>query len=106
MEEFSPGDRLGLWGGVDNVFTDGHGRIRAALLVGVGLSACVRVPVPRTALDERPPRVVSAFFGLDHALPAESRWLCATGPGADGMPVTFSRRVAGAVDPAAFTVTT
>lgn len=76
--------------------------IAATFLVGCARAA----PPPRTTLDDQPPRVVSAFFGLDHALPGEARWLCLDAPGTDGMPVTFSRRVVGNVDPRAFTVRT
>jgi hypothetical protein len=69
------------------------------------LAACAaRRPPPRTALDDQPPRLVSAFFGLDHAMPEVSRRLCLQGPGQDGMPVTFSRRVVGAIRPESFTV--
>jgi hypothetical protein len=50
--------------------------------------------------------MLSAFFGLDHAMPGESRWLCREAPGKDGMPVTFSRRVLEPVDANAFTVIT
>jgi hypothetical protein len=81
----------------------------ALLLVGpvmlVGLGACAaRRPPPKTALDEQPPRLVSAFFGLDHAMPEASRWLCREAPGQDGMPVTFTRRVVGSIAPGSFTV--
>ena len=55
----------------------------------------------RTSLDDQPPRMVSAFFGLDNDLP---RRRLRSMPGLDGMPVTFSRRVEGPVEPAAFTV--
>ncbi|MFN0097489.1 MAG: hypothetical protein ACKVS7_02360 [Gemmatimonadaceae bacterium] len=58
-----------------------------------------------TALDREPPLLISAFFGLDDALPARSRALCRKGPGRDGMPVTFSRRVV-SVDPSDFVVVT
>ena len=57
----------------------------------------------RTSLDDQPPRMVSAFFGLDNDLP---RRRLRSMPGLDGMPVTFSRRVEGPVEPAAFTVIT
>jgi hypothetical protein len=50
--------------------------------------------------------LVNAFFGLDDALPSRAAVLCLAAPGKDGMPVTFSRRVVGDVDPDAFTVTT
>jgi hypothetical protein len=61
--------------------------------------------IPKTSLDDEPPRLVSAFFGLDHALPA-SPVLCREAAGQDGMPVTFSRRVIEPIDPKAFTVRT
>lgn len=55
---------------------------------------------PRTELDDQPTRMVSAFFGLDneiHTLRFK---------GADGMPVTFSKRVADpdSLEPEIFTV--
>jgi hypothetical protein len=57
-------------------------------------------PIPETtALDVHPPRMVSAFFGLDDALPLRATFQ-------DGMPVTFSRRVNEPIEPAAFTITT
>jgi hypothetical protein len=49
---------------------------------------------------------VSAFFGLDHAMPDASRFLCRGAPGKDGIPVTFSRRVVGEIDPRVFSVHT
>ncbi|MEO0743582.1 MAG: hypothetical protein AAF089_18525 [Bacteroidota bacterium] len=61
------------------------------LLSGCGASAPI-IP-PATALDQEPPRLLNAFFGLDDALPRGTRILCRAAPGSDGMPVTFSRRV-------------
>ena len=60
----------------------------------------------RTTLDDHPPRMVSAFFGLDNALPRRAVFLWRSAPGKDGMPVTFSRRVEGPINPTAFTVVT
>jgi hypothetical protein len=90
-------------------------RVSPALFVLVlSLGACARAPSPSpsqppapppvTSLDLEVPRIVNAFFGLDHALPTEAALLCREAPGKDGMPVTFSRRVVGPIDPAAFTV--
>jgi hypothetical protein len=73
-------------------------------LLLAALVGCAHRPPPRTALDDQPPRLVSAFFGLDHAMPEGARALCWRAPGQDGLPVTFSRRVVGAIDPASFTV--
>jgi hypothetical protein len=39
-------------------------------------------------------RIVSAFFGLDDALPLQANLLCPGGGGEDGMPIVLSRRVA------------
>lgn len=82
-----------------------------SLAAGVfGLSACARPAPPATRLDDEPPRIAAAFFGLDDALPRVARLLCSAAPGRDGMPVTFSRRVVepidGTIDPAAFVVRT
>jgi hypothetical protein len=62
---------------------------------------------PKTNLDNEPPRLVSAFYGLD-ALPKMAAQLYPDAPGKDGLPVTFSRRVMGGpdIDPKAFTVKT
>lgn len=59
-----------------------------------------------SSLDDHPPRMVSAFFGLDDALPMRTLALSVSAPGKDGMPVTFSRRVEEPINPAAFTVVT
>jgi hypothetical protein len=55
---------------------------------------------PRTDLDDQPARMASAFFGLDNAIQG-LRY-----KGADGMPVTFSKRVADpdSLEPEMFTV--
>lgn len=84
---------------------------RAALTLVCALTGCAATPPP-TALDQQPPELVSAFFGLDDSLPPQSIAICPEAPGKDGMPVTFSRRVVGSgiegarVDAAAFTVVT
>lgn len=57
----------------------------------------------KASLDDEPPRMVSAFFGLDNELP---RRRPRSTPGRDGMPVTFSRRVEEPIEPAAFTIVT
>ena len=49
--------------------------------VALTLVACANSPAPAgTTLDDQSPRMVSAFFGLDNALPSDM----------DGMPVIFS----------------
>ena len=64
--------------------------------------------IPKVELDDQPPRLVSAFFGLDDALPGIAARFYAEAPGKDGMPITFSRRVVGGprVDPTAFAIKT
>jgi len=78
--------------------------LSALLVMGaIGGTGCAAA-LPVTTLEEEPPRLLNAFFGLDDALPDEVFWLCPGGGGTDGMPVTFSRRLSGSVPPAAFAV--
>jgi hypothetical protein len=82
-----------------------------SLLLLLCAAACVSLPTtpqtpPPTALDVLPPTIVSAFFGLDDAMPSQVEVFCPGGSHTDGMPVTFSRRVVGAVSPSAFVVHT
>jgi hypothetical protein len=79
-----------------------------ALLAALSCNSATTQTIPKTNLDYEPPRMVSAFFGLDHALPEAAARLFPEAPGKDGIPVTFSRRVVGgpSVDPKAFTVKT
>ncbi len=68
-------------------------------------SASPATPTPTSTAA--PARVLSAFFGLDNALPAVVEALCPGAVGEDGMPVTFSRRVAVTTpDASAFRITT
>jgi len=60
---------------------------------------------PETAFEE--PALLSAFFGLDNALPQAARGLCVRAPGRDGMPVIFSEEIdADTLQPSDFAVTT
>ena len=73
------------------------------IFISLTIVACAHSFTPsRTALDDQPPRMVSAFFGLDNAIQG-LRYR-----GADGMPVTFSKRVQdpSLLEPEAFTVIT
>lgn len=119
---------LSVWGNGRVDATTGHGGrardpgrsgggmrvgLRGAALTLVGaLAGCAATPPLPTALDQQPPELVSAFFGLDDSLPSQSIAICPEAPGMDGMPVTFSRRVVGSgiqgarVNAAAFTVVT
>ena len=79
---------------------------RLALATTFLVIGCTHTPPPPTSLDTESPRLVSAFFGLDNALPDVVNLMCSGGGGKDGMPITFSRRVIGDIDPAAFTIQT
>jgi hypothetical protein len=53
------------------------------------------------------PRILSAFFGLDDALPWRVAFICLSGPGKDGMPVVFSNEIHNeTLNPKGFRVTT
>ena len=80
--------------------------LRRSLLALLLVCACSSKPAPRTSLDAEPARMVSAFFGLDNALPQIARLICFSAPGQDGMPVTFSRRVIGDISPKSFSIKT
>ena len=70
-------------------------------LIALTIAGCSPGPTPpRTDLDDQPARMASAFFGLDNAIQG-LRY-----KGADGMPVTFSKRVADpdSLEPEMFTV--
>ncbi len=81
-------------------------RMAAALSVALlGATAAVAEVTSTEQLDTTPnaglPRanaaqsaeMLSAFFGLDNALPWLSRLICRAAPGADGMPVIFSTEI-------------
>lgn len=52
----------------------------------------VDVVLPRASGDQSA-ELLSAFFGLDNALPRRSRLICRGAPGKDGMPVIFSTEI-------------
>lgn len=60
------------------------------------LAACGGAPttMPETALDRDPPRLLSALWGLDDAIPPRAVRICIQAPGSDGMPLVFSHRIA------------
>ncbi|MEO0560318.1 MAG: hypothetical protein AAF170_19290 [Bacteroidota bacterium] len=74
------------------------------LLVSACGSSSSVIP-PETSLDREPPQLLNAFFGLDNALTRQTRLICRSAPGSDGMPLTFSRRVT-SMEPGDFLVTT
>lgn len=83
---------------------------RAALLFASLplLASCAGAPAVTPPVDASPlgATILSAFFGLDDALPMGVEFICRGGGGRDGMPVTFSRRVLGTPTAEAFEVTT
>jgi hypothetical protein len=73
------------------------------LVVTGGLSAQDATETP----DPHQPQVLSAFFGLDNALPDSVNRLCDDGANRDGMPVIFSHHVnADTLQPEDFAVIT
>ncbi len=76
---------------------------KIALLVGIPLfcliTACSSTEKPGQAKelslqpDIGPPRMLSAFFGLDDALPWRIAFICPSGPGKDGMPIVFIHEI-------------
>lgn len=75
----------------------------AALLALSQATACGDRAAPEPAT---PPPILSAFFGLDDALPAVVETICPDGSGRDGMPLVVSAPLAGPrLDPGVFRVT-
>jgi hypothetical protein len=90
----------------------GHAGHALAACALVALQGCPSAPTPPSSHGEGAPasgeaRILVTFFGLDNALPAKAGLMCPGAAGGDGMPVTFSQRVA-VTNPAAssFRVTT
>jgi len=52
-----------------------------------------QVVPPTGSAAGRPARLISAFFGLDNALPRDATALCLGAAGLDGMPVIFSHTI-------------
>jgi hypothetical protein len=78
---------LGIVGGCDGVDPAAGG---AAGLGGAGASGGGAGGAEGGA---NAAQIVSAFFGLDDALPPQANFLCSGAAGLDGMPVVLSRRV-------------
>ena len=62
---------------------------RSHILLALALSAC------GSHSGKSDPAVLSAFFGLDDALPEVVNVICPGGAGMDGMPVVFTAELAG-----------
>ena len=63
-------------------------------VVAAGLAAVCLGPAPvAQAANGQAARALSAFFGLDNALPSRANRLCLGASGADGMPVVLSHTV-------------
>lgn len=75
-------------------------------LILLGCEGPAAPPAVDGGADAGAPRILSAFFGLDNALPMTVELICRGAGGRDGMPVTFSRRVTAVPAAAAFRVVT
>lgn len=62
-------------------------------LAGCARSAQPAPPAAATDASGRPARLLSAFFGLDNALPVTANRLCLGASGKDGMPVVLSHTI-------------
>ena len=89
------------------------GNVAILAIAALALASCIhpedgadQVQIEPTSLDKEPPRLISAFFGLDNSLPPRAMLIWRRAVGKDGMPLTFSRRVEGSIDPEVFTVIT
>jgi hypothetical protein len=60
------------------------------LLLALG---CLGASVSVAASGPAEPRILSAFFGLDDALPPASEALCTGSAGLDGLPFVFDREI-------------
>nr|WP_232380639.1 hypothetical protein [Leptospira ainlahdjerensis] len=74
-------------------------RISRALALLLLLGSCISVPNYRLSNknpsinQNRKADIISAFFGLDNALPFRSIYLWKNAPGKDGMPLVFSHEI-------------
>ncbi len=77
-------------------------------VVAAGLAAiCLAAATVAQAANGQTARALSAFFGLDNALPLGANLLCLGGSGKDGMPVVLSHTVdAETLEPEDFRVVT
>jgi hypothetical protein len=91
-----------------------RGRTAPAIAAGACLAASVLAPAAPLAAEQATPTgaapgpaLLSAYFGLDDALPLATNAICRGGAGQDGMPVVFAAEVdAASVQPEDFAVAT
>ena len=75
--------------------------------VAVSVTSANWVMAGTSPVKDSSPTLLSAFFGLDNALPFAVNLLCFGGSGDDGMPVVFSHRISSdSVRPEQFQITT
>ena len=75
--------------------------------VAVSVTSANWVMAGTSPVKDSSPTLLSAFFGLDNALPFAVNLLCFGGAGDDGMPVVFSHRISSdSVRPEQFQITT
>lgn len=76
-------------------------KLRPVLFLFLALSISCQQRLPEYVLSEKVPpidktrkaKMLSAFFGLDDALPQRSRLIWIKAPGKDGMPIVFSHEI-------------
>ncbi len=88
-----------------------RGRAGAGLAAALCLATATGMTAGDAAAHDRPPEPepvpLSAFFGLDNALPFAANGLCRGAAGQDGMPIVFATEVVpDTVQPEAFAVVT
>jgi hypothetical protein len=81
--------------------------LRAIVAAALACGLCAGSAAAATRRPAPPPRILSAFFGLDDALPLIALGLCPVAPGQDGMPLVFTSEIdERTLYPWDFTVTT
>ncbi|WP_167883232.1 hypothetical protein [Leptospira adleri] len=74
-------------------------RLSRILLLLLLFGSCISAPTYRLSIKNPPinhtrkATIISAFFGLDNALPLRSMYLWKNAPGKDGMPLVFSHEI-------------
>jgi hypothetical protein len=70
--------------------------VAGVVVCALSASGCMAIRSSKAQVDTTPPNVtaqspelLSAFFGLDHALPARANLICSGAEGQSGMPVVF-----------------
>ena len=82
-------------------------KLLAAATLAISVTSTNWVMADASSVKGSSTTLLSAFFGLDNALPFAVNLLCFGGAGDDGMPVVFSHRISSdSVRPEQFQITT